>query len=199
MRYNQGRKIMEENTNVDVQPTESEQNENGKTYSQEEFDKALESAVDKRIQQAMEKAQRKADARVKEAEKLAKMSEEQKFQYELDQREKAIAEKEQALALAENKAEAAKVLADKGISVKLVDFVLAADASTMMHNISLLEKEFKASVKAEVERRLQTSTPKKNLPPDGIITKETFSKMKLSEQAELFRTNPDLYNSLVRK
>ena len=199
MRYNQGRKIMEENTNVDVQPTESEQNENGKTYSQEEFDKALESAVDKRIQQAMEKAQRKADARVKEAEKLAKMSEEQKFQYELDQRERAIAEKEQALALAENKAEAAKVLADKGISVKLVDFVLAADASTMMHNISLLEKEFKASVKAEVERRLQTSTPKKNLPPDGIITKETFSKMKLSEQAELFRTNPDLYNSLVRK
>ncbi len=190
---------MEENTNVDAQPAESEQNENGKTYSQEEFDKALESAVDKRIQQAMEKAQRKADARVKEAEKLAKMSEEQKFQYELDQREKAIAEKEQALALAENKAEAAKVLADKGISVKLVDFVLAADADTMMSNISLLEKEFKASVKAEVERRLQTSTPKKNLPPDGIITKETFSKMKLSEQAELFRTNPDLYNSLVRK
>jgi hypothetical protein len=192
---------MEEINTNEVQPeaTGEEQEAQAKTYSQEEFDKALESAVDKRIQQAMEKAQRKADARVKEAEKLAKMSEEQKFQYELDQREKAIAEKEQQLALAENKAEAAKVLADNGISAKLVDFVLAADADTMMTNISLLEKEFKASVKAEVERRLQTQTPKKNLPPDGVITKEAFSKMKLSEQAELFRTNPDLYNSLAKK
>ena len=190
-----------EDTNTNIQPeaTGTEEQKESKTYSQEEFDKALESAVDKRIQQAMEKAQRKADARVEEAKKLAKMSEEQKFQYELDQREKAIAEKEQALALAENKAEAAKVLADKGISVKLVDFVLAADAETMLSNISLLEKEFKASVKAEVERRLQTSTPKKNLPPDQAITKESFSKMKLSEQAELFRTNPELYKTLVRK
>lgn len=193
---------MEENKSTEVQPvTEGteQQVKEVKSYSQEEFDKALQSEVDKRVQQAMATAQRKADARIKEAEKLAKMSEEQKFQYELEQREKAIAEKEQALALAENKAEAAKVLAGKGISVKLVDFVLAADADTMMSNISLLEKEFKQSVKAEVERRLQTTTPKKNLPPDGVITRETFSKMKLSEQAELFRTNPDLYNSLIRK
>ena len=167
-----------------------------KTYTEEEFNKALQSEVDKRVTQAMQRAQKKADARVKEAKKLAQMNEQQRYEYELESREKAIAEKEQALALAENKATAASVLADKGISAKLVDFVVAEDAETMMDNINLLEKEFKDSVKAEVEKRLATSTPKKNLPTDKPITKDSFSKMKLTEQALLYQQNPDLFKQL---
>jgi len=66
----------------------------------------------------------------------------------------------------------------------------------MMENIKVLEAEFKASVKAEVEKRLATSTPRKNLPTDQTITKEMFNKMKLTEQAELYKNNPDLYKAL---
>ena len=186
-----------ENTAVETNQGQQEQDNEPKTYSQEEFDKALQSEVDRRVTQAMEKANRKADARVKEAEKLAKMNEQQRYEYELESREKAIAEKEKQLALAENKATAASILADKGISAKLVDFVVAEDADTMANNIQLLEQEFKASVKAEVEKRLATTTPKKNLPPDTVITKESFSKMKLTEQAQLFQTNPELYRQLT--
>lgn len=185
---------MEENKDVNIE--QDTQQEEAKTYTQEEFEKALQSEVDKRVTQAMQRAERKADARVKEAEKLAKMNEQQRYEYELDSREKAIAEKEKQLALAENKATAASILADKGISAKLVDFVVAEDAETMNTNISLLEAEFKASVKAEVERRLATTTPKKNLPLDQTITKENFQKMKLTEQAALYRTNPELYKQL---
>lgn len=188
---------MEDNKAMDVTVEEQNTVEEAKTYSQEEFDKALQSEVDKRVTQAMKTAQKKADARVKEAEKLAQMNEQQRYEYELETREKAIAEKEKALALAENKATAASVLADKGISAKLVDFVVAEDAETMMANIGLLEKEFKASVKAEVEKRLSTSTPKKNLPTDKPISKDEFSKMKLTEQAELFNQNPELYKMLT--
>ena len=193
---------MEENTNTNVNESEAKQGteqqaaEEVKTYTQEEFDKALQSEVDKRVTQAMQTAERKADARVKEAKKLAQMSEQQRYEYELETREKAIAQKEQELALAENKATAASVLADKGISAKLVDFVVAEDAETMMNNINLLEQEFKASVKAEIEKRLATSTPKKNLPTDKPITKEAFSKMKLTEQAVLYQQNPELYKQL---
>lgn len=187
---------MEDNKGVNVDVQNQENTEEQKTYSQEEFDKALQSEVDKRVTQAMQTAQKKADARVKEAEKLAKMNEQQRYEYELDSREKAIAEKEKALALAENKAQAASVLADKGISAKLVDFVVAEDAETMMNNINVLEMEFKASVKAEVEKRLATSTPKKNLPTDKPISKEQFSKMKLTEQAALYQSNPELYKQL---
>lgn len=183
--------------NTAVETNQGQQDNEPKTYSQEEFDKALQSEVDRRVTQAMEKANRKADARVKEAEKLAKMNEQQRYEYELESREKAIAEKEKQLALAENKATAASILADKGISAKLVDFVVAEDADTMANNIQLLDQEFKASVKAEVEKRLATTTPKKNLPPDTVITKESFSKMKLTEQAQLFQTNPELYRQLT--
>ena len=164
-----------------------------KTFTAEE----MQAEIDRRVTQAMKTAERKANARVKEAEKLAKMNEQQRYEYELQAREKAIAEKEQALALAENKATAAEVLTGKGISAKLVNFVVAEDADTMMDNINLLEAEFKASVKAEVERRLSTSTPKKNLPTDKAITQQEFRNLSLTQQAEIWRNNPDLYNQLT--
>lgn len=179
-----------------AQTTEATEQTEAKTYTQEDFEKALQSETDKRVSQALEKQERKNQAKIKEAERLAKMSEEQRYNYELESREKAIQEKEEALALAENKAEAAKQLAAKGISANLVSLVVAKDADTMLDNITLLENEFKASVKAEVERRLTTSTPKKNLPIDGNITKADFHKMSLAQQAELYRNNPSLYNSL---
>jgi len=187
---------MEENVNnVTEEATEdTTQQEAPQTYTAEE----LQAEVDRRVQQAMQKAERKANARIKEAEKLAKMNEQQRYEYELESREKAIAEKEHALALAENKATAAQILSDRGISAKLVDFVVAEDAQTMSDNISLLEMEFKNSVKAEVERRLSTSTPKKNLPTDKTITKQEFQRMPLTKQAELFAQNPELYAQLAK-
>lgn len=188
---------MEDNTTQNVANDETASQSEVKTYTQEDFEKALQSEVDKRITQAQKTWERKSEAKVKEAQKLAQMNEQQRYEYELDSREKAIAEKEAQLALAENKAEAASILADKGISAKLVDFVVAEDAETMMRNISLLDSEFKASVKAEVEKRLASKTPKVNLPTDTQITKESFRKMTLTQQAELFNNNPELYNSLI--
>lgn len=185
---------MDETTQV----AEEVKGEEAKTYTQEEVDKLLQSEADRRVSEAMKKAERKKEAAIKEATKLAKMDEEQRYQYELEQREKAIADKERELALAENKATASMVLSNRGMSAELVSLVVAEDADTMNSNINLLEKAFKASVKAEVEKRLATSTPKKNLPLDAAITKDSFRKMSLSQQAEIYRTNPDLYNTLTK-
>jgi DNA polymerase II small subunit/DNA polymerase delta subunit B len=168
-----------------------------KTYTQEEVESLLQQETDRRVTAALKKAEKKKDAAVKEAERLAKMNDEERFQEELKQRENAIAEKERQLALAENKATAADVLSQRGISTKLTSLVLAEDAEDMMNNISLLEAEFKASVKAEVEKRLTTSTPKKNLPTDGTLTREQFRKMSLAEQSQLYQNNPDIYKSLT--
>ena len=175
----------------------AEENTEPKTYTQEEVDALLQKEADRRVSEALKKANRKNEEKLKEAQKLAQMNEQQKYEYELEQREKAIEEKEKALALAENKNEASKILAEKGLSLSLVDFVVAEDAETMNTNISLLDKAFKQSVKAEVEKRLGSSTPKKNLPPDQAITKDVFTKMSLREQAELSKNNPDLYKSLT--
>lgn len=167
-----------------------------KTYTQEEVDKMLQSEVDRRITSALKKQAKSNEAKIKEAQKLAQMNESEKFQYELEQREKAIEEKEKALALAENKNEASKILADKGLSLSLVDFVIAEDAETMNSNIRLLEKAFKDSVKREVEKRLGSSAPKKNLPIEDTITKDKAMKMGIRERQNLLNENPELYNQL---
>lgn len=184
-----------QNTGVDTTDTSTTGTET-KTYTQEEVDKMLQSEVDRRITSALKKQAKSNEAKIKEAQKLAQMNESEKYQYELEQREKAIAEKEKALALAENKNEASKILADKGLSLSLVDFVIAEDAETMNSNIRLLEKAFKDSVKREVEKRLGSSAPKKNLPPDETITKEQAKKMGIRERQQLLMNNPELYNQL---
>lgn len=190
--------MAEETKVVGTQEEETNEGQETRTYSQEEVDALLQAETDRRVTSALKKAEEKNKAKVKEAQKLAEMNSQQKYEYELEQREKAIEEKERALSLAENKNEASKILEEKGLSLQLVDFVVAEDAESMNENIKLLEKAFKASVKAEVEKRLGTSTPKKNLPPDDVITKERFVSMSLAEQAELYKNNPDLYNQLTK-
>lgn len=185
-----------QNTGVDTTTDTSTTGTETKTYTQEEVDKMLQSEVDRRITSALKKQAKNNEAKIKEAQKLAQMNESEKFQYELEQREKAIAEKEKALALAENKNTASQILADKGLSLSLVDFVIAEDAETMNSNIRLLEKAFKDSVKREVEKRLGSSAPKKNLPPDETITKEQAKKMGIMERQKLLMNNPELYNQL---
>lgn len=179
-----------------TETTDVTETSESKTYTQAEVDELLQREGDRRVTEAMKKAEKKNQAKIKEAQKLAKMDEEQKYAYELEQREKAIEAKERELAVAENKAEASRILADRGISVSLVDMVVAEDADEMMDKINTLDSAFKASVKAEVEKRLASKTPKKNLPLGTSITKEQFKAMPLSQQAQLYRENPDLYMSL---
>lgn len=189
---------MEDNktTQTGVETTATEQEKT--TYTKEEVDALLQSEADKRVSEAMKKAQKKQAEAVKEAEKLAKMDADERFKFELEQREKAIAEKENLLALAENKNACSNILSDKGLPIQLVDFVVDVDADTMQEKIKTLDKYFKLAVKSEVEKRLTSTTPKKNLPLDGAITKESFKKMSIAQQSELYTTNPDLYTQLTK-
>ena len=185
-----------QDTGVDTTTDTSTTGTETKTYTQEEVDKMLQSEVDRRITSALKKQAKSNEAKIKEAQKLAQMNESEKYEYELEQREKAIEEKEKALALAENKNEASRILADKGLSLSLVDFVVAEDAETMNDRIKTLDKAFKESVKREVEKRLGSSAPKKNLPPDETITKEQAKKMTIIQRQNLLNSNPDLYKTL---
>ena len=189
---------MEENKVTEGQAVETpETPTEEKTYTQAELDAFLQAETDRRVTAALKKAEKKNAEKLKEAQKLAQMNEQEKFQYELEQREAAIAEKEKELALAENKAEASKILAEKGLSPQLVDFVVAESAEDMSANISLLERCFKESVKAEVNKRLAGNAPKKGLPLEKAITKEDFLKMSYAELTELKKNNPEIFESFT--
>ena len=174
---------------------QNEQEEN-KTYTKEEVEALLQSEADKRVKQALDKANRKKQYEIAEAQKLAKMNEEEKFKYELETREQKLAEREKELAVMANKNEASKILAEKGISLSLVDFVVSDEAEDMMERINTLDKAFRDSVKNEVEKRLKGSTPKKDLPLDKSLDKESFKKFSLSEKNKIFTENPSLWKEL---
>lgn len=58
-----------------------------KTYTQAELDELLQKEGDRRVSEALKKAEKKNADKLKEAEKLAKMNEAEKYEYELKQRE----------------------------------------------------------------------------------------------------------------
>lgn len=180
-----------DNENIQVQEETTT-----KTFTMDEVEQMIAEGRKKALDEATKRADERFAARQREAEKLAQMNENQKREYELEQRENAIAEKEKALAMAENRTVASSILLEKGISTKLVDFVVDTDAEIMNNNISLLEREFKASVKAEVEKRLGSSAPKKNFVEPDQITKADLLKMPINKLQEMLNTNPDLANLL---
>lgn len=171
-----------------------------KTYSQAEVDALLQQESDRRVSSALKKQEEKLhkefETKQREAEKLRSMNENEKFVYELEQREKLIEQKERELALAENKNEASKILAEKGLSLSLVEFVVADSADVMKSNIDLLDKAFKQSVKEEVEKRLSSKTPKQNFVSEDTMTKEMFNKLPVHKQQDLLKNNPALLNLL---
>ena len=180
-----------ENTNTGAEQQNSEPTP--KTYTQEEVDALLQKEGDRRVTEALKKAERKQADRAKEAEKLARMNATEKYEYELEQREKAIAEKERALTLAENKNTASKILADKDIDLALVDFVVAEDAETMNENIKILAK----GIARSVEKRLAGKSPAKAPDQPEGLTKEAFNKMTVAEQQALYDNDPELYKRMT--
>ena len=166
-----------------------------KTYTEEEVQALLQKEGDRRVTEALKKAERKQSERAKEAEKLARMNAQEKYEYELEQREKALAEKERAFALERNKNIASQILADKDIDVSLADFVVAEDADTMNENIKRLAK----GIAKSVEKRLAGKAPFKAPETNEGLTKEQFNKMSLNERQKLFDTDRELYNKLAQR
>ena len=173
---------------------ESPETEDKITMTKAELDALLQKEGDRRVTGAMKTIERKQ----REANKLKNMTDAEKFEYELSQREAELEERENKLILAENKATCVSILVDKGLDASLVDFVVDVDADSMNDKIKRLEKAFKASVKKEVESRLAGSAPKKNLVQSDALTKKDLLKMSLGELQQFKLQNPQTYSELMK-
>ena len=179
------------NENVDTVQTE---NEEVKTYSQEEVLKLLQSETDKRVSQALKKQQKKYEKELS----LSKLDDNEREKAEKDNK---IAELQEQLAqfqIERNKSELKSVLSSRGLSAEFADIItIAEDIEEAQENIDKLDKLFKAAVTAEVEKRLAGSAPKGNgSSQPAEITKEKALKMSMAELNELAVKNPELFNKL---
>lgn len=187
----------EENINTGIEETGAaaeQQQEEVKTYTQEEVLALLQSETDKRVSQALKTQQKKYERQLS----LTKLDDDARAKAEKDDR---IAELEAMVAqmnVDRNRSELKSVLSSRGLSAEFADIIIINDDITASQaNIDKLDKLFKAAVKAEVEKRIAGSTPKGNgTTGPAEITKETAKKMSLTQLQELKEKNPELYNKL---
>ena len=172
---------------------EGAQQEEVKTYTQDEVLALIQSEADKRVSQALKTQQKKYEKQLS----LSKLDGDEREKAEKDNR---IAELEEQLAKFEierNKSELTSVLSSRGLSAEFADIInITDDIEASQANIDKLDKLFKAAVKAEVERRLAGNAPKGNGANAAEITKETAKKMSIAEMNALANSDPELFKKL---
>ena len=185
-----------DNNETTVIETESQETE-VKTYTQEEVMALLQRETDKRVTSALKTQQKKYEKQLS----LSKLDDDAREKAEKDARIQELEEMLRDRDIANNKSELKSVLGARGLSAEFADIItITDDIEESQAKIDILDKLFKAAVKAEVEKRLAASggTPKGASTNFGTeLTKESFRKMPLSEQAALYKNNPDLYKKLT--
>ncbi|MBS5267603.1 MAG: DUF4355 domain-containing protein [Clostridiales bacterium] len=145
---------------------------------QAEFDRRVQKAIDTALTNAQEKWQALTDDKLSEAEKLAKMTKEEKSDYLQQKREKELADKEAAITRRELMAEAKNTLAEKKLPVGLAEVLNYADADSCSKSIVAVEKAFNEAVETGVQERLKGGVPPIKAPENGkMFTKEQVNAM----------------------
>lgn len=154
-----GAEATTENTGV------TEATETKKSFDELLQDKEYQSAFDKKIAQSLQTAKSKwqedLEAEKTEAEKLAKMKNDEKLQYQL---EKEKSEKDNALAelnAYKLKEEATKIASDKGLDVSLLNYFnfKTEKAEEISSKIDEISMAFNKAVEKAVNERLKEDTP----------------------------------------
>jgi hypothetical protein len=169
-----------------------------KTYTESEVQALLQREGDRRVSSALNKQKKEFEKQVAESEKLKAMDENQRKEYEYSQKLQELEAREREFAIAQNKLEATKVLANRELPIEFVDYIVAEDADTMMENITVFERAFKSAVADAVAKKIASPTPKNGSTKQTGMTKEEFRKLNVAQQTEIYRTNPELYNQLTR-
>ena len=188
---------MDENTNINVNGEAVENttstNEETKTFTQEEVLKLLQQEGDRRVSEALKKAQKKHDKELS----LSRLDGDEREKAEKDNK---IAELEEKLAqyeIEKNKSELKSVLASRGLSAEFADIILISDdIEASQANIDKLDRLLKKAVQREVEKRLAGNAPKGNAATSTELTRETAKKLSLAEMNALAEREPEKFNKL---
>lgn len=178
-----------------------------KTYTQAELDSMLQSETDKRVTEALKTAkdkwskeyEEKLENEKKEAERLAKLSAEEREKAKFDKERKAFEAERAQFERDRLEMQVAKELANEGLDTEFARILMGADADSSMDNIKTFKASFNKAVEAAVKARLSGRTPESG--SGNGLTVNPFSKegYNLTKQAELYRTNRELYNELKKQ
>ena len=131
-----------------------------KTFTQDELNKILAD----RLNSAQKRWEKKAADEKAEAERVAKMSAEEKAKHEQEKREREFAEREAELSRKERTATARDLLAEKNAPAALIGAVDVSSDEAVAASVEAVVKAFNEAVSAEVAKKLAGAPPKKSEP-----------------------------------
>lgn len=141
--------------------------------NQAEFDRRIQKAVNTAVTNAQEKWQALTDDKLSEAEKLAKMTKEEKAQYMQQKKEKELSDREAAITRKELMAEARNTLAGDGLPQELAEVLNYVDADSCKKSMETVKAAFQKAVETAVEEKLKGGKPpKKALETDAQKAQE---------------------------
>lgn len=132
--------------------------------NQAEFDRRIAKATQTAVKNARAKWELETDDKLSEAEKLARMSKEQKAEYKANKLQAELDEMKRKEAVAELTKTARKLLSDENINVpdELLTYIVGKDADETKASVEAFKKLFNETVSAELKKNARQETP-----PDG--------------------------------
>ena len=164
--------------------------------NQAEFDRRVQKAIDTAVSNAQKKWKDIHDDKLSEAEKLAKMTSEEKTAYRMSQMEKELNAFKEKDTLAEMSKTARKMLSEEDINIpdELLSHLVSTDAEDTKNTVQAFAKLFKDAVQDAVKDKLKGNPPKRGTGGKGNITREQILKIKNpSERQRMIAEHMDLF------
>lgn len=160
-----------------------------KTFTQEELDAILA----KRLEREFKKYSENLEAEKAEAERLAKLSADERLK-----EEQTKFEEERTQFLTQKaELEATKLLNQKGLPIEFTAYVTDLDVEKMTSNIEAFETVWNEALAKEVGNRLKSKTPTTSTTTVAeAMTKQEFAKLSTNERAKLMEQNPNILEQL---
>lgn len=167
-----------------------------KEGNQAEFDRRVNKAIKTAVTKSEEKWKALTDDKLTEAEKLAKMTKEEKAEYRAKKAEEELEELKKMNARTELAKTARKMLADENINIpdELLGNLVADDADGTKTAVESFAKMYKAAVQAAVKEAIKGKPPKAGTGGGNTITKEQIMDIKDPiERQKMIRENINLF------
>lgn len=153
--------------------------------SNPEFQREFDRRTSKALDTAKTKWQADAEAARTEAERLAKMSAEQRAAEEMKQKLDALAKREQEVSKRELMAQAKEELTGRGMPTELLSALDLSSADNCKSSMDTIEAVWRAAIQSGVNERMKGTTPKNaagSAPDTSKMTDEEYYKYMETQQ-----------------
>lgn len=167
-----------------------------KNGGQAEFDRRVEKAIRTAVNNAKGKWEAVTDDKLSEAEKLSKMTAEEKATYRAEKAEKELNELKHQMAIRDMVKTARGLLAEEKISVpdEIIKNLVTEDAETTKTAVKDFADAFKQAVQDAVKDALRGKTPRASTGSTKPITREQILAVKdRAERQRLIAEHADLF------